>query len=113
MLTSGRSPVLLLDGKRGTDPSRDLSTVVKQILYSCRGKEIKRKLKYKTCNIRYKGLFEQLTSLGNKKKIEPSNLPSSSHCSKSSGNAPPFKRKKGRGGEGRGGNMSEGTRKMY
>lgn len=34
VLTSGKSPVLLLDGKWGTDPSRELSTVVKQILYS-------------------------------------------------------------------------------
>lgn len=33
-LTSGRTPVFLLDGKRGIDPSSGLSTVVKQILYS-------------------------------------------------------------------------------
>lgn len=34
--TSGRTPVVLLDGKWGTNPSGDLSTVVKQILYSCK-----------------------------------------------------------------------------
>lgn len=37
-LTSGRTPVLLLDGKRGIDPSSGLSTVVKQILYSYQNK---------------------------------------------------------------------------
>lgn len=32
--TSGSTPVLLLDGRQGADISADLSTVVKQILYS-------------------------------------------------------------------------------
>lgn len=34
VLTSGRTPALLLDGKRGADPSGNRSTVVKQMLYS-------------------------------------------------------------------------------
>lgn len=34
--TSGKTPDALLDGRRGKDPSEDFSTVVKQILYSCR-----------------------------------------------------------------------------
>ena len=32
--TSGSTPILLLEGRWGSDPSGDLSTVVKQILYS-------------------------------------------------------------------------------
>lgn len=35
IFTSGKTPIVLLDGRRGKDPSEDLSTVVKQILYSC------------------------------------------------------------------------------
>lgn len=36
VVTSGNTPVVLTDGTLGIDPSAGLSTVVKQILYSCK-----------------------------------------------------------------------------
>lgn len=49
--TSGKTPVVLLDGKRGIDPSVGLSTVVKQMLYSCNIAEVNIPRVGKSCGI--------------------------------------------------------------